>query len=294
MHVDHRMRRESGVDAEAAAKLALGLGADCIIVRLESVPASETGAREARHAALADAARDFGAEAIALGHTADDQLETLLLRLTRGTGLRGLRAMGDWEMGPAGMQVARPLLGLSRRDVERYVAARGIAALRDPTNLDPAFADRNRIRLQAVPALREINPRVALAACRLARLASDDDDALEAWAEHEHAALTAESGDPAVLPVRPFRSLPLAIRRRVLRRVAPDLTFEQIEQVLGLANSPSTGHTHLPGGRLAVKSRDRLEIRPGPPPGGAKCRICLTQGGRVPSMEREFGNQQGP
>lgn len=291
VHVDHAMRPESAADADAAAGLAREFRVDCRVVRLSAPPAGEAAARDARHGVLAGIAREIGSGAIALGHTADDQVETVLMRVTRGTGLSGLRAMSDWETGPEGVAIARPLLGLTRQDVESYLAAHGIAALADPSNADPAFADRNRVRLEAVPPLRRINPRLTAAVARLASLAAEDDDALQAWAERDRAALAAASGDPQILPLRQFQALPLAIRRRVLRLAAPDLTFDQVEQVLGLAASPSTGHTHLPGGRLALRFRGRLEIRQGPPPGGSECRLCLTQGGLVPSMEREFGNQ---
>lgn len=291
VHVDHGMRPESGDDAAAAARLASSFGVACRVARLGVAPVGEDAARIARHEILARIAAEIGAIAVALGHTADDQLETVLLRLTRGAGLKGLRGMDEWEMGPAGVQVARPLLTVTRAEVERYVAAHGIPALTDPTNLDPAFADRNRIRHEAAPALRAINPRATEAFARLAELARAEDTAMEAWTEREFSALSAQSGESGVFPLRAFRDLPLAIRRRLVRRNAPDLTFDQVEQVLGLAAGQSPGHTHLPGGRLALRGSGTLEIRPGPHPDGVECRICLTQGGLVPSMEREFGNQ---
>ncbi len=294
IHVDHAMRSDSASDAVAAGRLAGAFGVECRVVRLDKPPAGETQARAERHAILADIARETGAAAIALGHTADDQLETLLLHLARGTGLKGLRGMSDWEMGPAGVRVTRPLLALTRREIEHYVQIHGIPALQDPSNFDPAFADRNRVRLGAVPALREINPRITQAVARLSRLVAEDDEALDAWAAREYDALAEQSGAPGVFALRQFRALPLAIRRRLVRRAAPGLSYEQVEQVLGLAANQAAGHTHLPGGRVAVRSKGRLEIGPAPPPEPSECRICLTQGGLVPSMEREIGNQQGP
>ncbi|MBM3273548.1 MAG: tRNA lysidine(34) synthetase TilS [Candidatus Sericytochromatia bacterium] len=161
----------------------ISIGISFHVITLEPRAKNETDARERRHAALANAARRASADAaIALGHTADDQVETLLLRLARGTGNRGLGGMAAWEPGPAGAMIARPLLHLTRADIDAYLAEQGISALEDPTNQDPAYADRNRVRHEAVPALRALNPRVAEAAGRLAQLAREDDEALTAWA----------------------------------------------------------------------------------------------------------------
>jgi tRNA(Ile)-lysidine synthase len=285
VHVDHGMRAESGADAAAAVRLAAGWGVACRVVRLERVPRSEVEARSARHRVLAAAANG----AIALGHTADDQVETLLMRITRGTGISGLRGMREWEPGPAGVFIARPLLGLSRTDIVAYLDRHAIIPIEDPTNADPAFADRNRVRLGAVPALRALNPRLAEAVARLSQLAEEDDAALEEWATRELAACQIP-GTTATLPIKALLALPVALRRRILRRLAPDLSFEQVEQVLGLAGGKSPGHTHLPGGHVAIRAKGRLEMRAGPPPDRAGCRICLTQDGLIPSMERELGN----
>ncbi len=289
VHVDHAMRPESSDDAAKAANIAAALGVPCRIVRLESPPGGETAAREARHAALAAAAREHAGQArpvVALGHTADDQVETLLLRFVRGTGISGLRGMGAWEPGPAGAWIARPLLGLARAEIEAYVARVGIAPLADPTNADPAFADRNKLRLGAMPVLRELNPRLVEAAARLASLAGEDDTALEEWAARELARLQGTGG----IPVEELLALPLAISRRVIRSLAADLSFDHVERILEVASGKRPGHTHLPGGRVAVRAEGRLQLGAGPPPDGAGCRICLTQGGLVPSMKREFGN----
>jgi tRNA(Ile)-lysidine synthase len=265
-------------------------------VVLESPPRGETDARERRHAVLADAARDLGpGSAIALGHTADDQVETLLMRLARGTGNRGLSGMVSWEAGPAGVMIMRPLLGLTRADIDSYLAERAIAALEDPTNRDPAFAGRNRVRHEAVPALRALNPRVADAAGRLAQLAREDDEALTSWAE---AFCESSKGAPPLpgerhsisVRVKDFNALPLAVRRRVVRLASPDARFDQVEQVIGLAGGRPPGHTHLAGDLIAERAGDILAFRSGSGPDGAKCRICLTPPPLLPSMEREFGN----
>ncbi|MBM3269511.1 MAG: tRNA lysidine(34) synthetase TilS, partial [Candidatus Sericytochromatia bacterium] len=199
VHVDHGMRPESAGDAAAAAALAAAWGVPCQVVRLATAPRNETEAREGRHAALAAAGRRI----VALGHTADDQVETLLLRIARGTGIAGLRGMSAFEPGPAGAAIVRPLLELPRDAIMAYLDRHGIVPLEDPTNADPTFADRNLVRHGAVPALRQVNPRLAEAVGRLAELAREDDDALGAWAARELAGLlgagagTAEAGTEA-------------------------------------------------------------------------------------------------
>jgi tRNA(Ile)-lysidine synthetase-like protein len=283
------MRPESARDAEAAKALAARFGVECRVVRLQVVPRSEGEARDARHTALAA----IGRPVVALGHTADDQVETVLLRLARGTGISGLRGMRERETGPAGALVVRPLLGLSRDCVEGYLARHGIEAIEDPTNADPAFADRNRIRHRVVPELRELNPRLAEAVGRLAELARDDDAALEEWARRDLAAMRDFEGESG-LRLREFLALPVAIQRRVVRLLAPGMEFPHVEAVMALAAGRRPGHTHLPGGLIVSIAAGRLAIGEAPPTGGAKCRICLTQGGLVPSMNREIGNYRGP
>src|SRR5207249_4056025 len=118
-------------------------------------PGQEARARRARYAALAALAREVGATRILTGHTQDDQAETLVLRLLRGAGRRGLGGMR-----PARGRLFRPLLGVTRADVRRFLAERGLPFMVDRTNADLAFA-RNRIRRLVLPFLAaEFNPRL--------------------------------------------------------------------------------------------------------------------------------------
>jgi tRNA(Ile)-lysidine synthase len=160
-HLDHGMRTSSTADARAVSRRAAALGLPCVIERaggrreLASRGLSgEAGLRELRREFLARTARQVGAGAIAIGHTADDQAETLLLRLVRGTGLDGLACMrprrGRW---------IRPLLGVGRAEVREFLRDRGLRARVDPSNRDRRLA-RNRIRLAILPELRRINPAV--------------------------------------------------------------------------------------------------------------------------------------
>lgn len=158
VHVDHQLREGSAADAQAVAALAAAGGAalSAVTVRVDRGRASlEDAAREARHAALERIADQRGAAAILLGHTADDQAETVLMRVVGGTGLGGLAGI------PARRgRIARPLLGARRSDTVEYCRRHGLSVVEDPTNLDPRHT-RNRIRHGVMPVLRGENPRVS-------------------------------------------------------------------------------------------------------------------------------------
>ena len=179
-HFDHRTRpKESAADADFVAKLANRVGAPVRVGRAEKRTPSEDAARVARYAFLRRAAQEIGATAIATGHTRDDQAETVLLHLTRGSGLAGLAGMRPLRDG-----IARPLLGIGRKETLAICRAARIRPRNDPTNRALKFA-RNRIRLEVLPTFAKINPRVTEAIARLAEAAAelhagDDRDLSEA------------------------------------------------------------------------------------------------------------------
>jgi tRNA(Ile)-lysidine synthase len=193
----------------------------------------EDAGRQARYRFLDRVADEAGARAlIATAHTADDVAETILLRLARGSGLRGLRGI------PARRgRVIRPLLGERRGSLRAALDAAGIGYFNDPTNHDPDAAARNRIRAEVLPALERLNPRVVDALQRLGELAADDDDALDAIAAAELTRRrTADGIDWHHPPLR-------AIGRRVLRLAIgePAPSAERIESVLDAAEGPRGG-----------------------------------------------------
>jgi tRNA(Ile)-lysidine synthase len=182
-HLDHGLRgKEGAADARAVRRAARSLGLPAIVARADG-PAwmkarghrGEDGLRRLRRAFLVRAARQAGAEAIALGHTADDQAETVLLRLARGTGLAGLGAMR-----PRRGRIVRPLLYATRAEVEGYLHDRGLVARRDATNLDPTFR-RNYVRAEILPRLAHLNPKAGPALAALADRAA----AVAAWLDDE-------------------------------------------------------------------------------------------------------------
>jgi len=217
--VDHRLQPGSERVAAEAADQARKLGAD--LVRVERVDATGAGrlgpegsAREARLDALRRAATETPAAAVLLAHTRDDQAETVLLGLARGSGPRSLAGMAS----RTGL-VRRPLLDLTRAEARQVCAAAGLTPWTDPHNADPAYA-RSRVRTEVLPVLeKQLGPGVADALARTADLLRADADLLDRLADELFAAV-AVPGEPGALDVAALATAPAALRRRVLRSAA--------------------------------------------------------------------------
>jgi tRNA(Ile)-lysidine synthase len=252
-HVRHGLR-EDHEDLEVVTRHASWLGVPLVVREVEVVPRGrgiEDAAREARHGALAAIATEVGARWVLLGHHADDQAETVLLRVARGTGSAGLGAMA-----PVRDRTVRPLLRLRRADLRRFVEGEGLPAVEDPTNTDPAVR-RSIVRHDLLPGLGRVGPDPVAALARLADLARDDDAALDAWADDVLERARRRVGDVLVVPDRVLAEVPVAVARRVVRRLLETVALAAhgeaadppstatVTRVLELA----TGRTvHLPRG----------------------------------------------
>ncbi|HET9859198.1 MAG TPA: tRNA lysidine(34) synthetase TilS [Nocardioidaceae bacterium] len=212
--VDHGLQNGSQQHAEAVADQMRSLGVSQGQVARISVGTSggpEAAARSARYAALDNAADQHGAAAILLGHTRDDQAETVLLGLARGSGARSLAGMAS-----VSGRYRRPLLGLSRADAVAACRAEDIAFWDDPHNTDPSFT-RVRVRHEVIPVLeKQLGAGVVEALARTARLLRHDADTLDELAAEAWAA----SRDGDGLSVVRLSEIPTALRRRVLRLAA--------------------------------------------------------------------------
>ncbi|MFI6814261.1 tRNA lysidine(34) synthetase TilS [Nonomuraea sp. NPDC050328] len=213
--VDHNLQPGSAEQARKVTDLPLdGLEfAEIANAQVGTEGGPEAAAREARYEALAKAADRHGAAAVLLGHTRDDQAETVLLGLARGSGLRSLAGMAQ-----VNGRYRRPLLALSRATTVAACEALGLTPWADPHNEDPRYT-RVRVRTTVLPTLEhELGPGVAEALARTADLARADADALDEWAAtaYHDCALS----DIPTLAVPPLEALPAAVRRRVLRRAA--------------------------------------------------------------------------
>jgi tRNA(Ile)-lysidine synthase len=210
--VDHGLQEGSADRAAAVAAVLSGLGLDpvrAVAVTVDGAGGPEAAARTARYAALEAAAADLGATAVLLGHTLDDQAETVLLGLARGSGARSLAGMP-----PRRGVFLRPLLGLRRQVTADACAALDLAPWTDPHNADRRFA-RVRVRLDALPALEAaLGPGVTEALARTADQLRDDAEVLEKIASSRRTA------DPDLMSAAALAELPGAVRSRVLRSAA--------------------------------------------------------------------------
>ena len=269
--VDHGLQPGSSAQARTVARLMAEMGLDPVrSVRAEvarpgasatAYPGPEAAAREARYLALDRVAQETGAAAIVLGHTRDDQAETVLLGLARGSGTRSLAGMPD----RSGICL-RPLLQVSRAQTRAACAALGLKPWQDPQNADPAFA-RARVRHRLLPALeQELGPGVAGALARSARQLRADADFLDGMAAEESRRLAA--GGPE-LPLDLIAALPEAIRSRVLREAAiaagcpaGSLSARHVAALDALVTGwRGQRWTDLPGGIRAERRHGRLALR---------------------------------
>ena len=267
--IDHGLQEDSREVANTAAHRCREFGADPVEIITVTVAQGaksggpEAAARTARRAALSEAAQRHGAAAILLGHTRDDQAETVLLRLARGSGARSLSAMsvrdGLWR---------RPVLNLSRSVVRDSVA--DVVTWADPHNEDDRFA-RTRVRHDALPALvAALGPDVIDGLARSAQLLRDDADALDllthdAWRGY---AIVDPGGTSIEFMVADLLTVPRAVRSRLLRRAAIEvgsspaaLTHAHVSCMLAfLEQWHGQGHADLPG-RVRVDRRcGRLRV----------------------------------
>jgi tRNA(Ile)-lysidine synthase len=270
--VDHGLQPGSAAQASRVTQALTGLGLDPVLSVTVAVaqpggqaayPGPEAAARAARYAALDQVASAQAAAAILLGHTLDDQAETVLLGLARGSGARSLAGMA-----PRSGRYLRPLLGVRRAQTVAACAALGQLPWDDPHNSDPAFS-RVRVRVRVLPALEaELGPGVALALARTARQLRADADVLDVLAttEAERIADGRPGWDAAALA-----ALPEAIRGRVLRSAAVAsgappgaLSEHHVTQVDALVTDwRGQRWVDLPGGVRCLRRCGRLLFAPG-------------------------------
>ena len=281
--VDHGLFAESAAVAETASSVLSGLGLSPVVVDRVSVDTSagigvEAAARSARYAALSSAASRLGAATVLLGHTMDDQAETVLLGLARGSGARSIAGMSAVD----GLY-GRPLLNISRSVVHGAVPVLlpNIPVFVDPANSDPSFL-RSRVRNELMPVLESVlGPSAVAALARSADMFRADNVALEVWASIAWSELAVVDGVAAgdteftpgvtrsvVLAVAGLSPLPDAVRRRVLRRAmlvsgvpGGSLTSEHIMGVDVLVTDwRGRGPVALPGGMSATRGKESLQF----------------------------------
>jgi tRNA(Ile)-lysidine synthase len=258
--VDHQLQSQSSEQAEKVAQQLASMKIESLVkkVKVDIKEGVEASARKARYTAIGEACKELNAVAVFLGHTKDDQAETVLLGLARGSGTRSLSGMAHQN----GIYI-RPLLEISRKQNEEYCQEVGLVFWNDPHNVDSQFA-RVRVRTEALPILeKSIGPGISDALARSAHLLRDDADALDNWAQREELHLNLADLDCVRL-----EALPRAIRTRILRAAiyaagAPSgsVSAEHVNAVEALISAwNGQGALSLPGGVKVERISGRLSL----------------------------------
>jgi tRNA(Ile)-lysidine synthase len=272
-HLDHRLRgRASTADARFVAKLAASLGLPCEIQRVwvgrlaqERRESMETAARRARHEWFAACAGKFRCRRVLLAHHADDQAETVLWNLLRGShGLKGIREEQRIVV-PGGreLELFRPLLGLRRQELRDWLAERGLRWREDASNAQPVAA-RNRLRHEGLPLLSEIAGREAAPMVARAALATAEQEEITAWALDQARVLDPQGR----LHLPAVRLLPAALQRAALARLlgehaVPGVDRALLDRALALLDPGAPATVNLPGGGWLRRREARVFVTEG-------------------------------
>lgn len=270
-HLDHGIRAEARQEAERVRRLAeewrlpfVGAAVDMPAFRRGQRLSPSEASRILRYRFLLKAAEKQGAGKIALGHQLDDQAETVLFNLIRGTGPDGLAGiLPRRPLGP--VELIRPLLATTREEIENYCREKELAPILDPSNLQRTYT-RNRIRLELIPHLeKSYNPRLKRALAGMAALVEADRSYLREASQKEFARLSRFQGDRLLLERAAFAALPPALRGRVARLAlstcmpAKKIGRRQVEQLLRLAEGEGPARQlSLTARTLVRRSYDRL------------------------------------
>jgi tRNA(Ile)-lysidine synthase len=284
-HFDHGLRRSSWADGRHVLRFAARLGLPAVAERTElegqkvGLGSLEDRARRARYRFLASAARAAACQTIAVGHTQDDQAETVLMHLLRGSGTRGLRGMTvacrldevTGETQDADLRLVRPLLGIPREETLAYCRQHRLAIRIDPTNEQPAFL-RNRVRLELLPLLATYNPAVRQTLARTADILASEAQALESLLGLVLPELTGPPApDRVEVDQAKLLGLPPGIQRVILREILRDLSGEGAE----------VGFQAVERARASLRSERRTSL-----PGDVEMRadagsVVFTRGSRI-------------
>lgn len=253
-HLDHALRPESEGDARFVAQLAASWGLPCTVergmvreFRARHRISLEEAARQVRYAFFARLARELGAVGVAVGHTADDQVETILLHWLRGSGLAGLRGMRPatrYRVSLLGEEITilRPLLPVRRAETEAYCAALGLQPRVDTSNLSLRY-QRNRIRYRLLPTLESYNPNIREVLLRMAHVLDRDYVFLEEQVHQVWPKVVSEGPGMVTLSIAAALGLPSAILYHLVRLA--------VEKVAG--STAGLGWVHLEGMASALK-----------------------------------------
>ena len=262
IHVNHGLRAsESDGDEQFCRELCQSIGVELTVCNADLAGRKdEAAARDARYAAFRQRYTEIGADGLILAHNADDQAETYLMRLMRGTGPEGLACMKADET-VAGIRIMRPMLSLRRQEIRCALQADGIPWREDSTNEDISYL-RNRIRQELIPAMTRISGTAVEKICSAAAFANEDNCALNAIARE----ILGRIADGWILDADALVKEPIAVRKRTLRIWWQETGPAMKEHALSAAQTESLerllhitrGKINLPGNIHAIRDRKHL------------------------------------
>ncbi|MFC1870913.1 tRNA lysidine(34) synthetase TilS [Chloroflexota bacterium] len=274
-HLNHQLRgAEADADARYVAELAQSLGIPVTIEKRDVKTykarhrlSPEEAAREVRYTFLAEVAQSTGAGRVAVGHTTDDNIETILMHLIRGTGTRGLRGLQPLtRLKDGGLAVIRLLLPVSREETVNYCRQHRLMSRTDTSNLSLSPL-RNRIRHQLLPLLGSYNPQISGAVLRTARIAADDIAFLDEYVARIWDEIVRREGDTVALDKELFCRLPSAVQQNLLRAVIEslagdikDIEKRHIDIIMAALDKPAGRSFNLPSGLTFTIDYDRFLI----------------------------------
>ena len=276
-HLNHQLRgAEAEADAHYVSNLARRLGIPATIEQRDVKGyqkhkriSLEEAAREVRYTFLAQVAKAIGASRVAVGHTRDDHIETILMHLVRGTGTRGLRGLqprAEWQSSGNSLTIIRPLLQVSREETASYCHDHELTPRIDASNLSLSPL-RNRIRHQLLPLLKSYNPQVTEALLRTAGIASDDLAIIDKEGSQLWAKIARRQENTIILDKKGLLELPSALKRNLLRMSLEkllgnvmDIEMRHIEEIMNALTKPAGKRLSLPGGLTFCVEYDQYLI----------------------------------
>lgn len=292
-HMNHGFRPESASEAVFVREIAEGFGLPCVVEeahlgeRLAGLPVNcQDEARKVRYDFLERAADEIGADRIAVGHNADDQAETWIMRVIRGAGAKGLSAIP-----PVRGRIIRPLLDITREEIMEYLSENGIGYVTDKSNLKTVYL-RNSLRMRLMPMVKEYNPEAVTALVHSAEILRQEDNLLDSLANDALSRISAEKDGLLRIDAAGFCALHEALKRRVVRlacaRTKGDtlgLSYGHVIDAVRLLTGSGTGKgIDLPGGvRVETGYGEVVFRRESAAPEGFRVELHIPGTARVPS-----------
>jgi tRNA(Ile)-lysidine synthase len=275
-HLNHGLRDTAVRDEEFVRNLCHDWQVDLVVARADVAGHArrhrlgiEEAGRELRYRHLERAARKLECDVIALGHTANDNLETMLLNLARGAGPRGLAGIPvkrtsethhqDTKAPRSGITFVRPLIDIERDKLEQHLRSRGIEWVEDESNAEVKYR-RNLVRSEVVPVLVRLNPGAVVNARRAAQLLSEEGEFLDGMAEAAARDVAVTGSGRVRIDILKFKDYNNILKRRILKRVLPELDSQAVEGVLEFCNRDTGGRLTLTRGVRAHRRRGTIEF----------------------------------